>query len=481
MVHLNVEPSFLEGYRGWHNNCILILRILRYTKWEVIEMENQSLRKSVLQKIQNENIKTIRVNLVDLTGISRTRNVPIETFVNRVMDNGIDYPSAMFFMDSSGKLVDDGRGISSGFPSWVLMPDLSTFVTLPWAPGTAKVIADVIDQNGDYIPYSPRTKLKQVLKKLEEMGLTIKGSFEFEFYVFKQEKNALLPILNSTNSYSEIDQIKVNDILLEIMDELNKMGSSPESGNTEYGTGQFEITHRPLQGINVADMAMYYRSVIKELLLLKGLKATFMSQPLADSSSSGGHLHLSLYNRKNRNEFYDANESNGLSNTLKKFLAGIIHHSLGMNALCNSTINSYKRLSYHYFAPKNITWGLDNRTTMLRIPRFRDQDTRFELRLPGADTNPYLTLAAVISAGIDGLENNYELPEMVSGNAYEGNAPLLQTDLLHSLRDLEKSEFFGAIFGEELLSQYKLLRKSEYERYSKQITEWEINEYMDLF
>jgi glutamine synthetase len=445
------------------------------------ETNQEILKKSIVQKIQNEDIRTIRINLMDLSGISRTRNIPAETFIHDVMENGVSYPSAMFHMDSSTKLVETEGGKDSGFPSWDLIPDLTTFTSLPWAPHVAKVIADVIDENGKEVPYSPRSILKKVISRYEQEGLYVKGAFEFEFYVFEKVKGRLVPILPSSNSYSEMDQVKVSHVLDEVIQGLQKMGSNPEMGNTEYGTGQFEITYRPFTGIGIADMAHYYKSAIKEILHKQELTATFMSQPLSNSSSSGGHVHLSLYHQDKTNAFYDANDEFGITDTCRDFIGGQLHHAFALNSLCNSTINSYKRLLNHFFAPQNVSWGYDNRTTMIRIPRSRGENTRIENRLPGADTNPYISLTAMLAAGFDGIKKKMRPEGWVKGNAYFNDLPLLQTDMPSAIRSLEESAMFREVFGIEFISQYKTLRLSEYERYQKQITDWEFHEYVNLF
>lgn len=441
-------------------------------------MRKINLKRSVLEQIQNNDIQTIRINVMDLSGISRVRNVPTDMFVNSVMDYGLDYPSATFLMDSSSRLVEDDQ--LNGYPSWILLPDLSTFTPLPWAPGVAKVIADVVDPHGNSIPYSPRMVLKKIVSKIEEKGIRIRGAFEFEFYIFKDSEK-LIPVLDSSNAYSEIGQIKVSQILDDILRKLKGIGSIPEVGNTEYGRGQFEITHKPLDGISIADGAVYYKSAIKEMMLQRGLMATFMSMPLADSSSSGGHLHFSMYDTKGNNLFHNPSEQYGLSVMAKQFIAGLLHHARALNPLCNSTINSFKRIHHHIFAPSKVTWGLDNRTCMIRVPRFRDKDTRIENRLPGADTNPYISLAAILLAGFDGIDSNIELPQPIDGNANLVEAEVLGTDLLQALNDLEKDVLFKLHLGDDFLNRYMSIRLSEYKRYQSQITPWEIQEYLELF
>ncbi len=192
--------------------------------------DDYSLKKAVLEKIQNDDIQTIRVNIMDLTGIPRGRNIPVETFVRNVINDGVDYPSAMFYIDSSAIIVEKAAGGQNGFPSWILKPDLSTFFSLPWSLRVAKVIADITDSQGKPISYAPRTLLRKVLSEYDQHGLYVKGAFEFEFYTFKGGKDNLIPTLDFSNVYSEFSQIKGSRIIDEVMDGLRKIGSNPEAG-----------------------------------------------------------------------------------------------------------------------------------------------------------------------------------------------------------------------------------------------------------
>ena len=433
--------------------------------------------------IQEHRIQTVRVTLTDNTNITRSRYVPTKAFLQSLSGPGINYPSALFSMDSAARLVPTaGGGYEGGYPSWLLQPDLSTFVVLPWVPGTARVIADILLPDGQPQVISPRQVLKNILKQVNEAGFQMKGAFEFEFYVFKRDSETLEPTWQGFNCFSDVRQSQVEDIFTAIIQGLDGIGAGPEVANTEYGPGQFEITNSPFQGVAAADMAVYYRSSIKEILSRKSYTPTFMGKPRSDSSGSGGHFHFSLYNQQGGNVFLDSAEKDGLSDICRWAIGGQIRHAGAICALTNSTINSYKRLRPYSFAPINASWGLEHRCTMLRVPYVRDDNTRLENRLPAADTNPYLAAAAILAASLDGIRNQIEPPVSCEGmNPYEqGDLAKLPTSLPEALRELQKDEVLCAYLGRDFIQHYLSLRWSEWQRYQEHISDWEMKEYFDL-
>jgi glutamine synthetase len=260
------------------------------------------------------------------------------------------------------------------------------------------------------------------------------------------------------------------------------MGAGPEVANTEYGSGQFEVTNSPFWGVEIADMAFFYRTSIKELLAKKGYSATFMSKPLANMSGSGAHMNHSLYDLEGNNLFYDSTREHGLSDLCLNFIGGQLRHAKALTALCNPTINSYKRLQPYSFAPNKTSWGYEHRSAMIRVPGARGEHTRLENRLPGSDTNPYITLAALLAAGLDGIKNKIQpLPPLQNMDAYSSDLERLPTSLPEALVELENDECFANILGKEFIDHYSTLRKSEWNRFLKAVTDWELKEYLPLF
>ncbi|WCK56544.1 glutamine synthetase family protein [Aneurinibacillus sp. Ricciae_BoGa-3] len=438
--------------------------------------------KQYIQRLLRENnIHTIRMCLPDHTNISRSRNISSAHFLQTVLASGASYPSVLFSMDTSAKIRPElGSGFDGGYPSWLFEPDPKTFSILPYAPGIARIIGDVYETDGSPVSVAPRHVLRRVLDEIKQMGFQVYGAFEYEFYAFQGKTNPPEPAWEGLQLFSEFKQAEVQQIFTAAMLSLSEMGAGPQIANTEYGSGQFEITHEPFWDIEIADMAFYYRTSIREILQQKGLRVTFMSKPFTDMSGSGSHLNLSLYNRDKGNVFYDNSKPDGLSDICRWFLAGQLHHAAALCALSNPTVNSYKRLVPYSFAPTTATWGYENRTAMIRIPHILGNGMRIENRLPGADTNPYLTLAATLAAGLDGIRRQLEPPAPLERSGYESGSKLPRS-LGEALLALGQDELFHDLMGSEFVEHTLKLRTAEWERFSRHVTDWETAEYMDLF
>ena len=442
---------------------------------------------AVCRQIEESGIKTVRVTFVDNSGVTRARNVTAETFSRHGLEDGIPYPSAMLSVDTSATFVlAAGAGFASGYPSWVLKPDLATFTVLPWAPGTAKVIADVYTLEGEVVETVPRRVLQRVVEELAKDGYTAQGACEHEFYVFRSIAGGRPePSWTGVNCYAEVKQHQVDDILTTLSTQMQAIGLEIEEANTEYSPGQFEISMGHFEGVRAADMATYYKMAVKELMHQLGYVATFMTRPLNEVlASSGSHFHHSLYDRTTgQNAFHDPGGEHGLSDVARWFIGGELRHAAAVCCLANPLVNSYKRLRPYTFAPSNVSWGLENRMTMLRVPHARGQDTRLENRLPGADNNPYLMMAAVYAAGLDGVRNRIEPEHFIHGeDAYaRTDLPGLPGSLAAALQALQEDETLVEMLGAAFVSSYCALKGNEVARFSNHVTDWEINEYLELF
>lgn len=446
-------------------------------------MLNEDWNSHIRQIMLENQVHTVRVCLHDNANIQRSRFVSARNFLDNVIYNGISYPSALFSLDTSAKLVcEAGEGFEGGYPSWITRPDLATFGLVPYSLGTARVIADIFDVNGNPVKHSPRYVLRNILKKYEQLGINVKGAFEYEFFVFKKNSEGTIePIWNGLNSLSELHQSSLEKIISAVMLNLAAIGAGPEVANTEYASGQFEITNSPFWGIEISDMAFYYRTSIKEIISQLGYFATFMAKPVNNQSGSGAHMHLSLYDFEENNLLQDNNDSNGISEMCRHFIGGQLKHARSLCALVNSSINSYKRLQPYTFAPTTISWGFEHRGAMIRIPSSRGKNTHIENRLPGSDTNPYIALAAILAAGMDGIINKIEPPAPAIGiDTYKGGYETLPRSLEEAIKDLENDDFYCDILGREFIDNYIKLRKSEIESYNSFVSDWEYKQYMDL-
>ncbi len=435
--------------------------------------------------IDSQDIKTVRVTFMDNSGVVRARNATAATFTRHGLEEGIPYPSAMLSVDTAANfVVPAGAGFASGYPSWLLKPDLSTFITLPWAPGTAKVLCDVHTLDGDLVEVAPRSVLKRVLGTLAREGYSAVASCEHEFYVFRTlEGGTPQPTWTGINCYAEVKQQQVDDILTALGVNLDAIGLNIEEANTEYGPGQFEISMGHFEGVRAADMAVYYKMAVKELMHQMGYVATFMTKPLNGFSGSGAHFHHSLYDNAGRNAFHDPDGEHGLSDVARWFIGGELRHAHAICALANQTVNSYKRLRPYTFAPSNISWGLENRMTLLRVPHARGQATHLENRIPGADNNPYLLMAGVFAAGLDGIRNRIEPEHFIHGeDAYaRTDLPGLPRSLAEALHALQNDEALVELLGAPFVATYCALKGNEVARFGDYVTDWETKEYLELF
>jgi glutamine synthetase len=440
-------------------------------------------RAHIQEMIRQRQVQMVRVCVQDAGNIARCRYITARHLLEQFDNGELSIPSALFSMDSSAVIQPGlGTGMEQGFPSWRLRIDPSTFNVLSYAPGVARLIADVYDEHNQPVPYAPRHVLRQVLRRLDELGLRVRGSFEFEFYVFRQTEQGLVPVWNGLQCFSESKQAEVEDIIQDVMQHLGDMGAGPEIANTEYGSGQFEVSNSPFWGLEIADMAFYYRSSIKEVLAKKGYVTSFMSKPVTGMSGSGAHLHHSLYDAEGRNVFWDPEAADGLSDVCRWFIGGQLHHANTLTVLTTPTINGYKRLQPYSFAPCTVTWGYEHRGALIRVPHSRGQNTRLENRLPGADTDPYLSLAAVLAAGLDGIDRQLEPGEPVTGqDPYGPQWARLPKTPEEGLRWLDQDEWARQALGDACIDYILKLRSLEYERFLRHVTDWEIQTYQSLF
>ena len=448
-----------------------------------INMTTDYNKDQISQLIHRNNIKTIIISVNDLSNINRSRFVSEEHFMSQVIDHGLGLSSAAFSFDTKGELNSKvGKGYKGGFPSRNIKPDISTFCITPNNSNIARVIADVYDSSDNLVEFTPRNVLKKVIELYKREGIMVKGAFEYEFFIFKNNVDGnLSPISGSKQCFSEVYQKEIISIIEDIMYNLSAIGAGPEIANTEYAPGQFEVTNSPFWGVEIADMAYYFKTIIKETVQQKDLIASFMAKPLANQCGSGAHLHVSLYDADGNNLFMDGNSADGLSEICHNFIAGQIEHANALCCLTNPTVNSYKRFEKYRFAPTSISWGYEHRGAMIRVPNSRDENTRIENKLPGSDTNPYITLSAILAAGLDGIKNKTNLPKPCNGDTtYEDNYDKLPRSLLEALNELKKDTFFRTILGEEFINQYILLRESEWNRYMSHISDWELSEYLQI-
>ncbi|WP_051343936.1 glutamine synthetase family protein [Alicyclobacillus herbarius] len=434
--------------------------------------------------MRDEQIQSVRVCVQDLANVARARYVTSRHFLDALEGDPLSFPSALFGLPASAQIVDGpgGASFADGFPSWPMFPDLSTFSVLPYAPGIGRVIADVVDSDGQPLPYAPRAVLRRVLERFAEQDWRVCGSYEYEFYLLQLEDGSWKPAWSGLQCFSEAAQAPMEPVLLDILQTLQELGAGPEVANSEYGSGQFEVSNAPFWDLEIADMAFYYRTSIREVAAKHGYRATFMSKPLTGMNGSGAHLHHTLYDAEGANLFADAKAPDGLSNLCRWFIAGQLAHAEAITAITCGTINSYKRMQPHSFAPTRACWGYEHRGAFIRIPRARGHSTRLENRVPGADADPYLTLAAILAAGLDGIERRLAPPPPVQVNPYTAtDLPRLPRTFEQGLEVLQTDTWLQEVLGESTVHQLVSLREADYTAYQNTVTDWETRTYLDLY
>jgi len=374
------------------------------------------------------------------------------------------------------------------------LPDPATYALLPWRgtddARTARLICDVADPDGEAFAGDPRSNLKRVLKRAEEMGYTMQVGPEAEFFLFRLDAdgNPTVDPHDAATYFDVAPMDKGEDCRRDIELALQQMGFHLEAAHHEVAIGQHEIDFRHGDALSTADNLITFRMVVKVIAAQHGMHATFMAKPLHGENGSGMHVNQSL-SRGDENAFLDESDGLQLSTEAYSYIAGILKHLPAITAVANPTVNSYKRLLPGYEAPVYIAWSPGNRSAAIRVPAKRGRSTRIELRTPDPTANPYLALACMLQAGLDGITKGLKPPEPVNRNIYhlseeesvELGITSLPHDLTHALDALEDDAVMRQALGEHIFSEYLALKRAEWAAYNEQVHQWEIDQYMDRF
>ncbi len=436
-------------------------------------------REEILEVVKEKNISFIRLMFTDLAGIPKNVEIPAEELEN-ALDNGVYF---------DGSSVDGFVGIEES--DLILKPDLDTFTILPWTfeenRHTARFICDVYTPSGEPFKGDPRYILRKALEKAKEMGFTdFKVGPEMEFFIFKEKDEPTTEIIDTGGYFDLLPVDKGEKVRQDIVIALKEMGFNIEAAHHEVAPSQHEIDFRYGPALSVADNVITLKLVAKTIAISKGLVANFMPKPIFGVNGSGMHIHMSLF-KGDENAFYDENGIyGGISQTMLYFIGGILKHIRGLTAITNPTVNSYKRLVPHYEAPTNACWATNNRSALIRVPAARGKGTRIELRNPDPSANPYLAFAAILAAGLDGIENKITPPNPVNKiNTYDLSdeemeklsiIPLPAT-LEEALIELEKDDLLKNTLGEHVYKMFTTIKWNEWREYNTIVHSWEIEKY----
>ena len=418
--------------------------------------------------------------MTDMQGRLQGKRLHGPYFLDQVAHHGTEGCSYLLAVDVDMNTVDGYRMASwhSGYGDFVMQPDFSSLRHIPWHPGTAMVQADVLWEDGSEVPASPRQILIAQLNRLREAGLEAFAGTELEFITFtdsyeqawRQGYRELTPANQYNVDYSILGTSRIEPLLRRIRLAMAGAGMYVESVKGECNYGQHEIVFRYADALTACDDHVVYKTGAKEIAAQEGMAITFMAK-YDQREGNSCHIHLSLRS-DGRPVLADDADPDGLSAMGRAFIAGQIAHMRELSLLFAPNINSYKRFVPGSFAPTAIKWGRDNRTCALRLVG-HGESLRLENRAPGGDVNPYLAVAGMIAAGLDGIERNLQLEPSLEGNAYQVQTDRLPDNLTAALALWENSEWIAATFGEEVRHHYSNMARIELQAFGESVTDWE--------
>ena len=439
----------------------------------------------VLGKIDEEDVDFLRLQFTDILGTVKNVSIPADQ-AEKAFTEGIYF---------------DGSSIN-GFvriqeSDMRLDPEPNTFAVLPWRNSekvtSARLICDVIDTSTDQ-PFSgdPRRVLQNALDRAEELGYTVNAGPEPEFFLFEEDEDgrATTTTHDSGGYFDLAPKDLAQDVRGDIIYGLDEMGFEVEASHHEVAEGQHEIDFKYADALATADNIATFRSVVRAIASQHDLHATFMPKPIPHINGSGMHTHLSLFEDDGTNAFHDEDDEFTLSETAYGFLAGILEHAPAISAVTNPTVNSYKRLVPGYEAPIYIAWSDVNRSALVRKPAARvPAASRIEFRAPDPSCNPYLALAVMIHAGLDGVENDLDCPDPVRENIYdfdeekreEYGIDTLPANLGDAVDALEDDEVVYNALGPHVSEKFIEAKRQEFSEYIAEVSDWELDRYLEKF
>jgi len=443
-------------------------------------MPGKRLNKSeVLRLVREKDVKFIRLWFSDITGQMKGLTITREELSDALEDG----------MGFDGSAIKGFARIDES--DMIALPDPSTFAILPYRPkekAVAGMLCDIL--NPDRTPYQgdPRYVLKKILNKVQDLGYLFNVGPELEFFIFKDEKGT--EILDE-GGYFDITTLDAgNEVRREVILTLEEMGIHVEYCHHEVAPSQHEIDLRYKDALAMADIVMIYRMVVKEIAQKHGFYATFMPKPIYGVNGSGMHVHQSLF-KEDRNIFFDKEDENNLSKEAKGYIAGVLRHAKEITLICNQWVNSYKRLVPGYEAPVYICWAYRNRSSLVRVPMYKpgeEKAMRIEFRSPDPACNPYLAFAAMLAAGLKGMENGYSLQSPLERDVYhmtieemkELGVEVLPGSLIEAIEIAEGSELLRETLGEHIFSNLIMAKKIEWDEYRKRVHDYEIETYLPI-
>ena len=431
---------------------------------------------SLARAAGEKGIEYFLVSFTDLFGTLRAKLVPAAAIADMEKE-GAGFAGFAVWLD-----------MTPAHPDMLAMPDPASLVQLPWDPKIGWVASD-LHMNGEPVAQAPRVALGRAVARAESLGFRMRHGVECEYFVITPEGDAIADGRDTQAKpcYDTAALMRRFDLIAEICDCMQTLGWGPYQNDHEDACGQFEMNWDYADALVTADRHAFFKFMVRSLAERQGLRATFMPKPFPHLTGNGCHAHVSLWNPAgDRNLFADDGDELGLSATARQFLGGLLHHAPGLCALLNPTVNSYKRLnapptaSGATWSPNTATWSGNNRTHMIRIPA----PGRLELRLGDGAANPYLLPAAILGAGLDGIERDLEPPPRLDIDMYAeperaGDVVRLPLNLLDALRALEADANLAQSVGAEAVAAFTRLKYGEWNDYARSLTPWERSHTLD--
>lgn len=445
-------------------------------------MAEKMTKEKIVKLCEENNVGFIRLQFCDINGTIKNLSLPISQ-LNKVLNNEI-------MLDGSS--IKGFRSIETS--DMYFYPDFDTFVVLPWCErdgeNIARLICDIHNADGTPFEGCPRCNLKRMLAKAEKMGYKMNVGPEAEFFIFEIDENGRATTITHDKGgyYDAAPTDMAEDIRRDIVTTLEAMDFEIEASHHEVADGQHEIDFKYADALTTADNIMTFKYAVKSIANAYGVHATFMPKPIFGINGSGMHCNLSLF-KDGKNLFYAPDEDFQLSKEAMYSIGGILKHVKNFTAITNPIVNSYKRLVPGYEAPVYLAWSLANRSALIRVPAKRGVATRIELRSPDPSCNPYLALATILGAILDGIENKIEPPVQVEENIYEmsprelkkAHIDSLPGTLIDAVRLLEKDETIKDALGEHIYNEFVATKYREWDGYRTQVTKWELEKYLNNY
>lgn len=446
----------------------------------------------ILDYVRNHPAKKVKVAISDIDGILRGKYISADKFLS-VAESSFGFCDVVFGWDMADAAYDNASytGWHTGYPDAKAKIDLSSFRKIPWENDLPFFIGDFISESNEPSSICPRQLLKKINNEAIREGFTPYVSQEFEWFNFTEtpqtanEKNFqnLTPLTPGMFGYSILRSSLNNPFFTDLFELLTKFDIPIEGLHTETGPGTYEAAIAYGKTIESADRAVLFKTSVKEIAYKHGIMATFMAKISENLPGCGGHVHQSIWNNdSSKNLFYDENKPKNISEIMKSYIAGQLLVLPQILPMIAPTVNSFKRLVEGAWAPTTITWGIDNRTVALRALPAGAKSTRLETRIIGADTNPYLAIAASLAAGLYGIKNNLELKQpQTIGNGYidESNGRLSK-NLIDATNKMKDSKIANKILGEAFVQHFTQSREWEWRQFSKAVTDWEMKRYFEI-